>query len=43
MIPSLQIFEYEDPYEAIEQVVVPANGEAVANFSFELRPASAAK
>jgi plastocyanin len=43
VIPSLQVFEYEEPYEATEQVVVPANGEAVANFSFELRPASAAK
>lgn len=37
VIPSLQIFEYEAPYEATEQVVVPANGEAVVNFSFELR------
>jgi plastocyanin len=43
VIPSLQIFEYEDPYEATEQVVVPANGEAVVNFSFELRPVSATK
>ena len=38
VIPSLQIFEFEEPYEATEQVVVPANGEAVVNFSFELRP-----
>jgi plastocyanin len=37
VIPSLQLFEYEAPYEAAEQVVVPANGEAVVNFSFELR------
>ena len=37
VIPSLQIFEYEEPYEAHEQVVVPAHAEAVVNFSFELR------
>ena len=38
VIPSLQVYEYEQPYESSEQVVVPANGEAVVNFSFELRP-----
>jgi plastocyanin len=38
VIPSLQIFEYEEPYEATQQVVVPVNGEVVVNFSFELRP-----
>jgi plastocyanin len=38
VIPSMQVYEYEEPYEATEQVVVPANGEAVVNFSFELRP-----
>jgi plastocyanin len=44
VIPSLQVFEYEEPYEATEQVVVPAHGEAVVNFSFELRSkASGAK
>jgi len=37
VIPSLQIFEYEEPYEANEQVVVPAHGEVVVNFSFQLR------
>jgi len=37
VIPSLQIFEYEEPYEANEQVVVPARGEVVVNFSFQLR------
>lgn len=40
VIPSLQVFEYEEPYEATEQIVVPANGEAVVNFSFALRPAA---
>jgi hypothetical protein len=43
VIPSMQIFEYEDPYEVTEQVAVPANGEAVVNFSFELRPLSQSK
>jgi plastocyanin len=38
VIPSMQIFEYEQPYESTEQIVVPSNGEAVVNFSFELRP-----
>jgi len=38
VIPSMQIFEYEQPYESTEQVVVPPNGEAMVNFSFELRP-----
>ena len=38
VIPSMQIFEYEQPYESTEQVVVPPNGQAVVNFSFELRP-----
>jgi plastocyanin len=38
VIPSLQVFEYEEPYEATNQVVVPEKGEAVVNFSFELRP-----
>jgi plastocyanin len=40
VIPSLQVFEYEEPYEATEQIVVPANGEAVVNFSFALRAAA---
>jgi plastocyanin len=38
IIPSLQVFEYEEPYEVTEQVVVPAHGEAVVNFSLALRP-----
>jgi len=42
VIPSLQVYEYESPYEATEQVVVPPNGEAVVNFSFELRPSAPA-
>jgi len=41
VIPSLQVYEYEEPYESTQQVVVPANGEAVVNFSLELRPAPA--
>ena len=41
VIPSLQIFEYEEPYESTQQVTVPSNGEAVVNFPLELRPAPA--
>jgi plastocyanin len=37
IIPSLQQYEYEAPYEATEDVVVPENGEAVVNFALELR------
>jgi hypothetical protein len=37
IIPSLQQYEYEDPYEMTQQVVVPPSGEAVVNFSLELR------
>lgn len=37
IIPSLQQFEFEAPYETAQEVVVPENGEAVVNFSLELR------
>jgi hypothetical protein len=40
IVPSLQLFEYEEPYEATEQVVVPAGGEAVVNFELTLRKKS---
>lgn len=39
VIPSLQQYEYEAPYELTQEVVVPANGEAVVNFALELRKA----
>lgn len=39
VIPSLQQFEYEDPYETTQQVVVQPNGDAVVNFALEMRPA----
>ena len=38
VIPSVQVFEYEEPYETTAQIVVPPNGEAVVNFSLTLRP-----
>jgi plastocyanin len=34
---SLQRYEYESPYEATEQVVVPATGDVEVTFSFALR------
>ena len=37
IIPSLQQFEYEEPYEVKQEVVVPANGEVVVDFELELR------
>ncbi len=37
IIPSLQQYEYEAPYEATQDVVVAENGETVVNFSLELR------
>ncbi len=40
VIPSLQQYEYESPYETTQQVTVPARGEVVVNFELELRPAS---
>ena len=40
MIPSLQQYEYEAPYEATQTVNVPADGEAVVNFSLALRPSA---
>ncbi len=39
-LKSLQRYEYEDPYEVIQEVTVPANGEAVVDFSLVLRPAA---
>lgn len=33
----LQLYEYEAPYEASQQVTVTENGEAVVNFDLELR------
>jgi plastocyanin len=37
VIPSLQQYEYEAPYELTQDVVVPPDGEAVVNFVLELR------
>jgi hypothetical protein len=37
IIASLQQYEYEAPYEATDEVVVPAGGEVVVNFAFGLR------
>ena len=40
IIPSLQQYEYETPYELTQDVVVPANGEVTVNFALELRKQS---
>ena len=37
VIPSLQRFEYEPPYQITEQVVVRPNAETIVNFTLELR------
>ena len=37
VLASLQRYEYEDPYQKTEQVVVPAGGEAVVTFGLQLR------
>ena len=37
IIESLQRYEYEDPYESTQQVVVTPGGEAVINFDLALR------
>ena len=37
-IESLQRYEYEDPYEMMQEVVVQAGAETVANFDLRLRP-----
>lgn len=37
-IKTLQRYEYEEPYETIQEVKVEANGEAVVNFDLVLRP-----
>jgi plastocyanin len=37
VLTSLQLFEYEDQYEMVQQVVVPPGGEAVVSFEFGLR------
>jgi plastocyanin len=34
---SVQQYEYEEPYQIKQEVVVPEGGEATVNFSFELR------
>lgn len=34
---NLQVYEYEEPYELMQQVTVAANGEAAVNFDLELR------
>lgn len=39
-IKTLQRYEYEDPYEVVQEVKVEANGEAVVNFDFALRQGS---
>ena len=36
-IESLQRYEYEDPYEITQEVVVQAGAESVANFDLRLR------
>jgi hypothetical protein len=42
VIPSLQRFEYEPPYETTRQVEVRANEETVVEFALELRPSERA-
>lgn len=37
VIPSLQRYEWEAPYESTRQVVVTANGESIVTFVMELR------
>ena len=37
VIPSLQRYEWEAPYESTQQVVVTANSESIVNFVMELR------
>jgi len=39
-LKSLQRYEYEEPYEATQEVVVEAGAEAVIDFSFSLRSSS---
>lgn len=43
IIASLQQFEYEEPYEAIKQVVVMADATTDVDFDFDLRQAAAAR
>jgi plastocyanin len=38
IVASLQIFDYEDPYQETSQVVVPSGGDAHVDFDFSLRP-----
>jgi plastocyanin len=40
VLASVQEFDYEDPYEMTQQVVVPADGEAKVEFEFALRPSN---
>jgi plastocyanin len=37
---GLQLYEYEEPYEIVKDVVVEAGGESAIDFELELRPAS---
>lgn len=37
VVASLQKYEYEDPYEITQEIVVPEHGDALANFALELR------
>lgn len=37
IIPSLQRYEWEEPYESMQKVTVTPNGETVVNFAMELR------
>jgi hypothetical protein len=38
VLKSVQRYEFEPPYEVSREVVVPAAGETVVDFDFELRP-----
>jgi plastocyanin len=37
IIPSLQRYEWEEPYESMQQITVTPDGETVVNFAMELR------
>jgi hypothetical protein len=36
-IKTMQRYEFEEPYESMQEVKVEANGEAVVNFDLSLR------
>jgi hypothetical protein len=38
VLKSVQQYEFEDPYEQVREVTVPAAGEAIVDFELELRP-----